>query len=64
MMDNYDLWLHHDAKCEAWLESLPVCDVCGQPIQDDYCFEINGNYICEDCLNDRHRVLVDDIMEQ
>ena len=62
MRDNYDAWLEHDYEQESWLEKLPKCDECGQPIQDEHCFNINGNYICEECLNERYRVCVDDIM--
>lgn len=62
MRDNYDLWLEHDAEQQSWLDSLPVCDECGQPIQDTHCYNINGNYICEECLNERYRVCVDDII--
>lgn len=49
------------AKCEKALERLPVCCECGEPIQDDYCYEFNDEYICEGCLNDYHRKAVDDI---
>lgn len=44
------------------LEMLPVCSECGEPIQEDYCFEVNGEYICEICMNDNHRKWVDDIV--
>lgn len=63
MMDNYDLWIQHDAEMEERLSRLPVCDECGETIQDEHCYCINGNYICEDCLNDRYRVCVDDIIK-
>lgn len=63
MKDNYDFWLEHDYEEQEWLDSLPVCDECGQTIQDDHCYNINGNYICEECLNERYRVCVDDIMK-
>lgn len=40
-----------EAQEERWLKSLPVCDYCHEPIQDDYLYNINGELICEDCLN-------------
>lgn len=40
----------HDAEGEAWLKSLPVCDECGEPIVEDFYWEINGDVYCEDCL--------------
>ena len=38
----------HDAEQEAALEKLPVCSFCGEPIQDDYYFEIDGEIYCEE----------------
>ena len=52
----------HDAEQQAQLEKLPVCCECDEPIQDEHCYEINGEYICEECLNDNHRKVVDDIV--
>lgn len=37
---------------DAWLRSLPVCEHCGEPIQDEEYFEINGAYVHDDCLRD------------
>ena len=52
----------HDAEQQAQLDKLPVCCECDEPIQDEHCFEINDEYICEKCLNDNHRKRVDDIV--
>ncbi len=41
----------HEREQDEALESLPKCDQCVEPIQDDYYFEINGEHICEDCLH-------------
>lgn len=49
--DNYDLWVQHQAKQDKWLSERLVCDYCGQPIQDDFYFEINGDFVCETCLD-------------
>ena len=46
---------------EKELEQLPRCSECGERIQSDYAYEIDGNYICEDCLTDNHRVWVSDL---
>lgn len=53
----------HDASVSKWLSSRPICDMCGEHIQDDYLFEINGELICEDCLKTYHRKHVEDYME-
>ena len=51
------------AEQEALWDELPKCAYCHEPIQDDYCYEINDELICEDCLNDNHRKRVDDYVE-
>lgn len=53
--DNYDLWEAHDREQEAELEKLPVCDCCGERIQDEYYYDIDGEILCEECLKDRYR---------
>lgn len=51
----------HFAQQEKELERLPECYECGKPIQEEHCFEINGEHICERCLNDNHRVCTEDL---
>lgn len=51
MMDNYDLWKNHDAEQSRLLSRLPVCNYCDEPIQEDFYFEINGDVICEICMD-------------
>lgn len=50
----------HDAEQEAKIEKLPKCDYCNETIQDDFCYEINGDIICEDCLVNNFRKSVED----
>ena len=52
----------YDAEQQAKLEKLPICCECDHPIQDEHCFEINDEYICEECLIDNHRKRVEDIV--
>lgn len=59
--DNYSQWEEHEQKQEAWLKTRPVCGYCGEPIQDDFCYEINGEYFCEMCLYNHFMVDVDSI---
>ena len=54
-------FLHHDAAQQRELERLPVCDECGEPIQDEYCYEVDGRLICDDCMAG-HRKAVDDMI--
>lgn len=60
--DNLARWEDHDSQQEKALARLPECEYCGEPIQDEYCFEINGEIICERCLIDNCRKSVDSIV--
>ena len=40
----------YDAKQQEELNKLPKCDACGEPIQDDHLFDINGDLFCEECM--------------
>ena len=35
---------------QMWLETLPECDKCGYPIQEDHYFEVEGTIICPHCM--------------
>jgi formylmethanofuran dehydrogenase subunit E len=52
-----------DAEQQAALDKLPVCYYCGEPIQDDFCYEINDEIICEECLNANFRKQTDDLID-
>lgn len=39
---------------ERKLEELPLCSECGEHIQEEMCYEINGEYMCDTCM-DMHR---------
>ncbi len=56
-------FMMHDAKQTQWLEQQPVCSECDEHIQDEYCYEINGELICEDCLNTNHKKRTEDYIE-
>jgi formylmethanofuran dehydrogenase subunit E len=57
--DNYDRFEMHMAEQERELDKLPECSECGEKIQVEYCFEVNGEYICEGCMKENHRKSVD-----
>jgi non-homologous end joining protein Ku len=40
----------YNKQCENRLKQLPICSECGEHIQDDLCYEIYGNYICDECM--------------
>ena len=57
--DNYDIWQAHQGRQDRKLDDLPKCARCEDPIQDDFFYEINGENICEDCLQREFRRAVD-----
>lgn len=61
--DNYDAWESHDAEQKAELDKLPCCCECDEPIQSETCYEINGELICEECLENNHKKWVEDYVE-
>ena len=42
---------HYDAEQNRRLEELPVCADCDEHIQDETAYYINGEWICEDCMD-------------
>jgi formylmethanofuran dehydrogenase subunit E len=47
--DNYDAFCEHEASQESLLEKLPKCADCGEPIQEEHLFDINGDLFCYEC---------------
>ena len=45
-------FIKHEREQEAWLNSRPVCDVCGEPIQDDVFYKPETEIMCESCFHD------------
>ena len=50
------------ADAERWireqdkqLERLPHCDYCGEPIQEEYYFDLCGDRVCERCIDEMKR---------
>lgn len=50
----------HDREQVAALELLPICDICNNPIQDEYLYDFNGELICEHCLDKFFRKRTED----
>lgn len=55
--------MRHDAELQRALDRLPRCAYCGDPIQDDECYEINDSLICPACLEEYHKKRTDDYIE-
>ena len=51
MMDDYSFnWWEREKEKE--LERRPVCEWCGQPIQDEYMYQIDNEDVCQACVDD------------
>lgn len=59
-MDNYDLFLRHEAEQEEALKRFPKCAECNHPIQDERCYRFGEVFICEQCMDDNHKVKTED----
>ena len=60
--DYLDQWSEHNRQQEEKLHQLPKCEYCGEAIQDEYCFEINDEIICEKCLVENFRKNTEDLV--
>ena len=60
--DNYDAFVKHEADQEEKMARLPVCDYCGNAIQDDWYYEIDGEKFCPDCMDEHFRKSTDDFI--
>ena len=61
--DYNDLYDAHEAEEERWLEKRPKCECCGEPIYEDTFYDINGEYLCEECMKDRYLVSTDNYID-
>ena len=53
----------HDREQANQLAELPVCEICGEPIQDEHLYLINDEFVCEKCLIRDFRKDVEDYVE-
>ena len=49
-------WNNHCADQERELLKRPQCSCCDERIADDECYYINGEYICESCMDRYYKV--------
>jgi len=49
----------YDREQARWLDSLPKCSICGDPIQQERAFEKNGFWICHECYENNQRMVID-----
>ena len=51
-LDNYALFEQYQRERDNWLGSRPKCEYCGEDIQDDYFYVIDGCKVCGECIKD------------
>ena len=56
---DYDAW---EAEQARERERLPICSECGNRIMDDFCYVINDEIICSDCLDSTYCKPTEDLM--
>ena len=59
----HHFWDAHCAEQERQLKRLPICSWCERRIDDDYCFEINGDLIHQSCFEKQYLKLTENFME-
>lgn len=49
-----------EAQHKGWLETRPICKVCGNPIEDDFAYHISDDpddWVCDECISElRERI--------
>lgn len=54
----------HDRGKERQLAKLPVCEDCGEPIQDEDYYDVDGEILCEECMKRKYRRKTEDYYER
>lgn len=52
-------FLMHDHMTVQRMKRFPICDICGEPIQDESYHVLFDNNVCDRCLNDNIRFVED-----
>ena len=52
MMDPIVDFYRREAEHQRWLDQLPVCHHCDEPIQQETAVHIEGCWYCDECLQD------------
>lgn len=61
MPDNMDIYYAYERDREKELESLPLCCMCGEHIQQEDAVHLNGEWFCDDCLKDSREEIYADL---
>ena len=47
-LDNFTEWARHEAEREP---AVYRCCLCDRPINNEFAYEIEGNYYCAECID-------------
>ena len=62
MIDNYKAWEYAERERERRLLQLPVCEECGERIQDEDYYDVDGEILCEKCMRRKYRRKTEDLL--
>lgn len=62
--DYNELYSEYERQQERLLDKYPKCDNCEEPITDEHFYNIDGTFICEECMRNMYRVDTDDYIEE
>lgn len=54
----------YDAEQEEQLEKMPVCECCGEPIQQEMAIYYNDQWCCGECESDFWQNIREDFLER
>ena len=57
-------FVRQDLEMERRRARRPVCSNCGEHIQDEEAYYIDGEFICEKCMEREFKVWVDDFTDK
>ena len=46
------------------MEERPICEYCDNPVSGDHYYNINGDVICQQCMEEHFRREIDDGEDQ
>lgn len=52
-----------DRDDQKWLDSRPKCHACGEAIQTDICYGVDGHKYCLDCAEEAAAAVIDRFLE-
>lgn len=53
----------YDAEQQREVERCPKCDYCDEHITDEFYYDLDGDIVCEDCLDRHFKKAVEDYVE-